>query len=246
MMDLRKEMSKQATIAKGKAGIELKGGMVTLFTIPLTNSNLPNLSQELDDKINQAPNFFHFAPIILDLQALRQAESIDLPAVMATLKEKKLVPVGVRGANKALKEAAIAAGLALFPDVKTVLPRTDIIPPVSPPEEVLGSPTRLITQPVRSGQQIYVPRGDLIILGAVSSGAEVLADGHIHIYGPLRGRALAGVMGDKGALIFCKSLEAELVSVAGKYRASEDLKETHWKKSVIIQLQEGRLNIFSV
>ena len=95
----------------------------------------------------------------------------------------------------------------------------------------------LITQPIRSGQQIYVPGGDLIVMASVGHGAELLADGNIHVHGALRGRALAGVMGDKNAMIYCKSLEAELVSVAGQYRISEDLKDTGWKQSVIVQLR---------
>jgi septum site-determining protein MinC len=104
----------------------------------------------------------------------------------------------------------------------------------------------LITQPVRSGQQIYAQGGDLIVLASVSHGAELLADGHIHVYGSMRGRALAGVLGDKDAMIFCRSLEAELISIAGQYRLSEDLKETCWKQPACIQLQDGRLNIRSV
>ncbi len=86
----------------------------------------------------------------------------------------------------------------------------------------------------------------MIVLASVSHGAELLADGHIHVYGSMRGRALAGVMGDKEAMIFCRSLEAELVSIAGQYRLSEDLKETCWKQPACIQLQDDRLNIKSV
>ena len=100
----------------------------------------------------------------------------------------------------------------------------------------------MITQPVRSGQQIYAPGGDLLVLAPVSHGAELLADGNIYVFGPLRGRALAGITGDQSAMIFCKSLEAELVSIAGQYKISEDLKETCWQQAVRIQLQSGRLH----
>ena len=258
-------MSSHLTLKKNKKGIELKGGMFTLFTIQLNENNLHQLADSLDEKINQAPNFFYFAPIILDLHELKQtADAFDFAGTVDLLKYKKLIPVGVRGATGGLKEAAIQNGLAVFPSEKAPSRGTTVNapPPAAAPttrkrastkattaprsEHSLTSPTRVITQPIRSGQQIYVQGGDLIILGPVSSGAEVLADGHIHIYGPLRGRALAGVMGDKDALIFCRSLEAELVSVAGKFRASEDLKATHWKQSVYIQLKEECLNIFSV
>jgi septum site-determining protein MinC len=102
---------------------------------------------------------------------------------------------------------------------------------------------KLITQPVRSGQQIYARGGDLVVCAPVSPGAELLADGHIHVYGPLRGRALSGVLGNVNAYIFCQSLEAELISVAGQYRISENLKDTCWKQPAKIYLQEGHLQI---
>ena len=101
----------------------------------------------------------------------------------------------------------------------------------------------MISEPVRSGQQIYAPNGDLLVLAPVSHGAELLADGHIHIYGPLRGRALAGVTGDTEARIFCQSLEAELISIAGQYKISEDLEGDYWQQPVVVHLTEGHLQI---
>lgn len=262
-------MSTQATLSKTSTIIALKGGMFTLTTIQLLDYDLDEISQELDEKIKQAPNFFQNAPIILDLARLKsQTDSVDIALLIHTLKSKKLIPIGVRGANKALKEASIHLGLAIFPEEKVIsnkkkLSTTDD-PTLSSPstqdslqrasdlssptvsESTPGSSTKLITQPVRSGQQIYAPGGDLIVLASVSHGAELLADGHIHVYGSMRGRALAGVLGDKDAMIFCRSLEAELISIAGQYRLSEDLKETCWKQPACIQLIDGRLNIRSV
>ncbi|NHO64573.1 septum site-determining protein MinC [Aestuariicella hydrocarbonica] len=104
-------------------------------------------------------------------------------------------------------------------------------------------PTKVITTPVRSGQQIYAAGGDLIVLAPVSAGAELLADGNIHVYGPLRGRALAGVNGNTEARVFCQSLEAELISIAGYFRVNEDLRDKHWKKSVQASLTDETLNI---
>ena len=106
--------------------------------------------------------------------------------------------------------------------------------------------TRIVTQPVRGGQQIYA-EGDLIVLAPVSAGAEVLADGNIHIYAPLRGRALAGVQGNSEARIFCQSLEAELVSVAGRYRVAEDLRKTpQWGKAIQVMLDQDQLNLLDL
>ncbi|WP_439135987.1 septum site-determining protein MinC [Pseudomaricurvus sp.] len=103
--------------------------------------------------------------------------------------------------------------------------------------------TKVITTPVRSGQQIYAAGGDLIVLAPVSAGAELLADGNIHVYGALRGRALAGVKGNTEARVFCQSLEAELISIAGYFKLNEDLRESHWKQSIQASLTDETLNI---
>ena len=250
----------QTTLSKNKSAIALKGGMFTLTTIQLFDADLDEISEALDKKINQAPNFFQYAPIILDLQHVAADNRLDLAALNTLLRTKKLIPIGVRGASKSQKQTAINIGLALFPEEKIIAnkqksARTQTASQEQSQTEIQteiqtdapsGTPTRLITQPVRSGQQIYVPGGDLIVIGAVSHGAELLADGHIHVYGSMRGRALAGVMGDTEAMIFCRSLEAELISIAGQYRLCEDLKETCWKQAATIQLQEGRLNVRAV
>lgn len=254
-------MSTQATLNRSNTIIAFKGGMFTLTAIQLLDDDLEEISVKLDEKIAQAPNFFLYAPVILDFQHFREhAECIDMPALLQILRSKKLIPVGLRGvgANKVLREIGIESGLAIFPEEKVILtkPRptpqeakekelkTELLAPIESKKSApLSSATRLVTQPVRSGQQIYAQGGDLIVLGPVSHGAELLADGHIHVYGSMRGRALAGVLGDKDAMIFCRSLEAELVSIAGQYRLSEDLKETLWKQPACIQLQDGRLNI---
>lgn len=106
--------------------------------------------------------------------------------------------------------------------------------------------SHLITEPVRSGQQVYASGGDLIIMAPVSAGAEILADGNIHVYGALRGRALAGVKGDINARVFCQSLEAELISIAGNFKLDEDLQGTYWKKPAQIYLDNQSLCITSL
>lgn len=238
-------MSIQETIHKNKSEIVLKGGMVTLTSIQIFDFNLDALSLQLEEKIKQAPKFFQYAPVILDVYYLQNnIQTADFQDLIHLMKSKKLIPIGVKGANESLKNAAVLAGLAIFPEDKIEKNRTankSAETEVATPQNTLT--TRVITQPVRSGQQIYVPNGDLIVLSSVSPGAEILADGHIHVYGSMRGRALAGVMGNQDAMIFCRSLEAELVSIAGRYRVSEDLKETNWKQSVCIQLQGNHLNI---
>ena len=104
-------------------------------------------------------------------------------------------------------------------------------------------PTLIIRTPVRSGQQIYARNRDLVILSNVSAGAEILSDGCIHIYGTLRGRAIAGASGEQSATIFCQNLQSELISVAGNYWLSDNIQEEFWGKGVVISLEDNNLNI---
>jgi septum site-determining protein MinC len=115
-------------------------------------------------------------------------------------------------------------------------------PAPAPPPAAAGK-TRLVTQPVRSGTQIYARGGDLVVIAPVSAGAEIVADGNIHVYGALRGRALAGASGDSQARIFCSRLEAELVSIAGRYLVSEQLPPDQLQQPVQIALVDDRLTI---
>lgn len=238
------------------SAFQLKGGLFTLTAIQLTSSNLNALLADLTLKVEQAPKFFYHAPIVIDLQKLNQPGiMLDFLALRNILHKVHLVPVGVKGGSEEQHIAAQQAGLAVLqegrrdkesfistktnPNTKdTPLPASNALT-----EPDAGSATRIITDPVRSGQQIYVRNGDLIVLNSVSHGAELLADGNIHVYGPLRGRALAGVTGDTKAHIFCQKLEAELVSIAGQYKISEDIEQDDWHVAVDISLQEGRLHI---
>lgn len=124
--------------------------------------------------------------------------------------------------------------------------RTIIETRVEIQEKLVHRPAKIIERPVRGGQQIYAEGCDLIVLAQVSEGAEVLADGNIHIYAPLRGRALAGVKGDNNARIFCQHLEAELVSVAGVFILSDELKDKAWKQAAHIQFKDERLTVVQI
>lgn len=239
--------------SKKEDKLVLKGGVFTLTTLVLQSAETIELEQYLTEKINIAPKFFYYAPVVIDCSALDQSENIEFKAITQLLKKHKLIPVGVRGVKPELQNDAIQHDLAIMPESRHAREK-----PLAIAQEVgsdtskakvnavqidaSSTSTRLISQPVRSGQQIYAPGGDLLVLASVSHGAELLADGNIYVFGPLRGRALAGISGDQSAMIFCKSLEAELVSIAGQYKISEDLKETHWKEAVRIQLKNERLH----
>jgi septum site-determining protein MinC len=235
-------------VRKGQAFL-LKGGAYTLTTLQLTSLDVAHIQSALIDKIKQAPKFFEKTPLVLDLQKLSaECSETDLVDILACLRKHQLIPIGLRGGNEALQQTAMSQGLACLSETKLPESSKNTLAEAPAQKEKVTSaasgPTKVITQPVRSGQQIYAPGGDLIVLATVSHGAEILADGNIHVYAPLRGRALAGVMGDPNTYIFCQSLEAELVSVSGHYQISEQLKlDTTWQKSVQISLFDGHLKI---
>lgn len=208
--------------------LEIKAGSVTLPILKLFTADLIAVNVQLEEKIRQAPDFFRNAPVILDLGDLDpDRERIDFPALKMLLKRLDLIPAGVRGGAQIQHYAAQAAQLAVLADGKEPSPQaaTRNAPPKAAPEASIKpqAGTKVIEQPVRSGQRIYAQGGDLIVRAQVSAGAEIMADGNIHIYGKLKGRALAGVQGNRDARIFCADLQAELVGICGEYKISEDL-----------------------
>jgi septum site-determining protein MinC len=203
----------------------------------------PQFLPLLAEKVRQAPSFFRNAPVVIDLDGVAPDLELDFQAFAALLRAQGLVAVGLQGGSAQQQAFARAAGLALLParaaradaEPKTVEDRT--------PELPYQQTTRIITEPVRSGRQLYAQNGDLVVVAPVSPGAELLADGSIHVYGALRGRALAGLSGDRGARIFCQSLEAELVSIGGLYRVSEDIGKDIQHRQVQVYLRDGYLHI---
>lgn len=261
-----------------KSSMQLKGGLFTLTTIQILNNNLQLLEEELNAKIEQAPNFFNHAPIVIDLCHLSKKEVSEMDIDFVTLKHilmnKKLIPVGVRNINPHQQQLAIKANLAILRSGSNLEENTRhklnnlnyIRQSTNNPQTTnvhIGDnetenqkqqfndtslepkpwKNKLIQAPVRSGQQIYAPDGDITIIGSVSNGAELLADGNIHVYGALRGRALAGINNNTQARIFCNSLEADLISIAGQFKISENIDPKFWKKQVQIRLYQGKLEI---
>lgn len=221
---------------------QLKGGLFTLTTLQIFNPDLVQLKSQLIEKIQQAPNFFHHAPIVLDFKIANQPNiEIDFANLKAMLREVNLIPVAIRNATSDQIQSATKAGFAILRDTPNPRDKDKLSATTQPAPKILSS--RIITEPVRSGQQIYAPDGDLIVINQVSHGSELIADGSIHVYGALRGRALAGINGNQQARIFCNSLEAELVSVAGSYKMSEDIERQAWKIAAQIYIKQDRLQI---
>lgn len=231
------------------AAFELKAASFTLPIFRLLNLNMEAVAEQLGARVDQAPEFFRNTPIVIDLGGFPDGVGeIEFPHLVGLLRGFGLIPFGVRGGSKPQHAAAEAMELAILgeslsrasragakddrrPVAQSPSPAEDASTGAGTarePEEVpstLGGPSsyKLVTKPVRSGQRVYAKSGDLSVIAPVSSGAELMADANIHVYGPLRGRALAGVKGDAEARIFCHDLQAELVSVAGHYRVSENI-----------------------
>ncbi|MBI4740253.1 MAG: septum site-determining protein MinC [Betaproteobacteria bacterium] len=195
--------------------IEFKGNTLPVIVVTL-RSLLPDELAGAANEIFGGDTFFDGDAALLELSRAGDAETADWAALRGLFGRHGLRVVGVRGAGDALGASAALAGLPNFPAAgRTVRQAAQEAPHPAPP------PALFVDRPLRSGQQIYARGGDLVVLAAVSSGAEVIADGSIHVYAPLRGRALAGASGAPGARIFTTRFEAELVSVAGVYRTFE-------------------------
>lgn len=227
--------------------------MTSMTVMRLFDADLPAIESHLQAQVEQAPAFFQGAPLVIDLTNI-EGPGLDLAGVVRLAREQGLVPVAVTGG-----EAQAAAGLGLGvldwkepmpeqtpePPPRAAEPSAEPAPPTAPAQPsrkpTAASPSMVVTQLVRSGQQIYARGGDLLVLNQVSPGAEVIADGHIHIYGALRGRALAGAQGDENTRVFCKRMEAELIAVAGVYRVSEQLDEQMRGQAAQAYLRDGNL-----
>lgn len=196
---------------------QFKANFAPCTILQMLRYDLEALEIQLAEAIQRAPNFFLGSPLIIELEKIKSLGTISFSDIKKIITKQGLVPVGVRGGTDEQHTAAATAGLPMVSVGKSAAPEHK--------KEIVErhTTTKLITSPIRSGMQVYAKDGDLIVLSSVSHGAELLADGHIHVYGPLRGRALAGVKGNVNARIFCKQLEAELVSIAGYYLVKEDL-----------------------
>ena len=229
---------------------ELKARQFTLPALKLLGTDMDRVAELLGQKVSQAPDFFHNTPVVIDLEGLPDQDGVvDFALLVGLLRGYGMVPVGVRGGTPEQNQAAEAMELAILAGARpdgaqaNAMPGSrSASPPQPAPKAAPPSGSTLVTRPVRSGQRVYAAGGDLIVCAQVSPGAELLADGNIHVYGTLRGRALAGVKGNRDSRIFCHNLQAELVSVAGHYKLSENLQE-HAGKAVQIYLVERTLNI---
>ena len=250
------------------SAIEIKGSVFTLPVLKICTTEIQQVEKALKKHLAQSLSFFKNAPIVIDLERTKQLKpAMDFEALTELLRAQQLVPVAVQKGSLEQHLEAEKAGLAILTGQASDKPKSQESEAAVASEQISTldeqdsstqrrtasgeatsiAPTKMVSQPIRSGQRIYARGGDLIVLAAVNAGAEVMADGNIHIYAPLRGRALAGVMGDQSARIFCHSMEAELIAIAGSYRVFEDqVPDEIRQKSVQICLRGEQLDIVPI
>jgi septum site-determining protein MinC len=233
-----------ARTEQAAAPYDMKAGQYMLPTLVLRALDVPALDAFLAQQVARLPAFFDQAPVAIDLSALGERDQVDeLPMIVGMLRGHGMIPVGVRGASPEQKLQAQALELAIMPAGRKGAAAA--AQPAQGGNQGGSAPRRgetmIVDKPVRSGQRIYAKYGDLVLLAGVSSGAEVMAEGHIHAYGPLMGRAMAGVSGDATARIFARKLGADLVSIAGRYRVADNLDPRYLGKAVQIRLEGDAL-----
>ncbi|CAQ84521.1 MULTISPECIES: septum site-determining protein MinC [Photorhabdus] len=218
--------------------IELKGSNFTLSVVHLYNDQPEIILQALQEKVEQAPDFLKNAPVVINISAL-PAEA-DLKALHHAIGSAGLRVVGISGCrDEKQRRAVIQASLPLLNEGK----KQRVLAQENKPTEPSAKKTRIINLPVRSGQRIYAQGSDLIVTSNVSTGAELIADGNIHIYGMMRGRALAGASGDQECQVFCTHLNAELVSIAGQYWLGDNIPTELAGKAAKLSLVNNELTI---
>jgi len=258
---LQTEITEPAkTHQSGRAAVELKGSVFTLPILHIQTTSISDIEAELAQRLSKALKFFENAPVVIDLNVIKTAsQDFDFRGLMKLLSQQHLIPVGVKNGSNQLNALAVSAGLAILKNGVTqqaIEEKTTFREPaaaqsenqpeqdVAATSEIKQNISKVVTQPVRSGQQIYAKGGDLIVLAPVNHGAEIIADGNIHVYSTMRGRALAGVRGDVNTSIFCQSMAAELVAIAGNFRVFEDDMPAEIKsKTVRIHLDGEQLVI---
>lgn len=241
--------------AESTSAVELKGGMFTLTVLRVLEADKRRIAEALAEKVQQAPVFFQNVPVILDLEPLAESNvELNFSGLLELIRGHGMVPLGIRNGSVNQQVQARQSGLGIFRDIQREKPaitgerkqKTELVEPETHSAEQNGPASQMVDRPVRSGQQIYAAQSDLVVVAQASAGSELLADGSIHVYGPLRGRALAGVNGNKKARIFCLSLEAELVSIAGVYRVFEDLDPKLKGQPAQIRLDNNELAVLPI
>ncbi len=237
---------------------ELKIGQVGIANLRIRTLDVERLVQEMRERVARAPKLFGRAAVILDFGGLsRVPDRASAQALLDGLRDAGVLPVALAYGTSEVEQLSVQLGLPLLAKFRAQYERADAAPPAPPPAPAparrapepapapapAAQPGRMQLGAVRSGQQLYAENCDLTVLSTVGAGAEVIADGSIHIYGTLRGRALAGAQGNTGARIFCRDFHAELVAIAGRYKVLDDIPDNLRGKAVQVWLEQDQIMI---
>jgi septum site-determining protein MinC len=229
-------------MTRSRTALEIKGRMLSITRLRVLDPDSAAIRAQLEQLAKQMPQAVRGMAVVIDSEF-----DTDLPALLQAMRGLGIQLLAV--SEGPLSAAARGLGLAVVSKDSG-----KSVAAAAPPEKVQAveehvvkagprKPARIISEPVRSGQQIYAEHGDLVLLNTVSPGAEVIADGCVHVYGKLAGRAIAGARGDESARIFCRKMEAELVAIAGIYAVSEQMKDSPRGSAAMAYLEQGRLRI---
>jgi septum site-determining protein MinC len=244
---------KMRAATRSRAAFELKGVVSPLTVMRIRSRDLNLIERQLRAKLVQMPGFFQDAPVVLDFGSLEDGVGdLPLPALVHVLRSMGIPPVGATGVDEDDRELVTGAGLPVVrtgagrerdePHPMADTPRAD--PPVIPARRPdPHRPPLVVRQQVRGGQEVYARHTDLIVLAPVNPGAQIYADGHIHVYSTLRGRAMAGAQGLTDARIFVHKLEAELVAIAGAYVMADDIPADRRGRPCQVFLEKGECMI---
>jgi len=233
---------------------ELKIGQVGIANLRIRTLDVERLVGEMRERVTRAPKLFGRAAVILDFGGLSQLpDRATAQSLLNGLRDAGVLPVALAYGTRETEMLAEQLGLPLLAKFRAQYERVEAEPappprrpepaPPPPPPAPAAQPGRMQLGAVRSGQQLYAENCDLTVLSTVGAGAEVIADGSIHIYGTLRGRALAGAQGNTGARIFCRDFHAELVAIAGRYKVLDDIPDSLRGKAVQVWLEQDQIMI---
>jgi len=244
------------SVSSASTSYEIKSADLALVALLLKTSNIETLTSALKKQLADTPDFFDQEPVVIDLSGLSEDEQnqpVDFPQLLLVLRSYRMHPIGIRSGTAEQMQAGARAGLidASYARIlktsvtgapEAVVQKTTVSA-LSAPSQIqqikqTNSGALVIDKPLRSGQQVYAKGRDLVVLAMVNPGAEVIADGNIHVYAALRGKAIAGAKGNSEAMIFAQSMEPELLSIAGVYRTSENaLPADIWGKAAQVRLK---------
>lgn len=214
-------MNKPADVIREQA-IEIRFGQVGLVQVRVRTTDPGAILDELTGRTATAPQFFERTPVCLDLNSLpHEPDVAEVRSVIETVRRAGMLAVGLTQGSAAIEALALALEIPVITHFRTPSAAVPVVQ-AAPVQEV-APPALIHHQPIRSGQRVYARNRDLIVTSSVGPGAEVMADGCVHIYGAMRGRAMAGAHGNTGARVFCQEFNAELVSIAGVFRVFETI-----------------------